>query len=77
MAGVAPVILGFCKFEVNAFGPVQEYVTPETAAVVKLIVDPLQTGLLVETAGVETEFTTTVVVAETKHVAPGKVKFTV
>jgi hypothetical protein len=43
---------GFCEEEVNPLGPVQEYVAPETALVVKLIVAPIQTGELLFGFGV-------------------------
>ena len=61
MAAVAPARVGFCNVLENALGPVHEYVAPATVAVVKLIVLPVQTGLLLEGAGVAgVAFTTTV-----------------
>jgi hypothetical protein len=45
-------MLGFCADEVNPFGPVQLYVAPATAGVVRLSVDPTHTGLLLEAVGV-------------------------
>ena len=39
---------GFCVVEVNPPGPVQLYVTPDTAVALRLMVLPVQTGLLEE-----------------------------
>ncbi len=52
MAVVAFVIVGFCTDEVKLLGPVQLYVAPATAAVLKLMVLPVQTGVLLEGLGV-------------------------
>ena len=54
---------GFCTEEAKLFGPVQEYVAPATAGVDRLMVLPVQTGVLLDTVGVAgVAFTTTVVV---------------
>ena len=50
-ASVTFVMFGFCKVDENAFGPVQLYVAPATAPVVRLSVPPVQTGLLAEADG--------------------------
>lgn len=51
---------GFCVAFVYADGPVQAYVAPVTAAVVKLIVEPVHTGELLLATGVAgIGFTTT------------------
>ena len=64
MALVTLAIVGFCKVDVNAFGPVQLYVAPATVDAVKLRVVPTQRGPLLETVGVAgIRFTTTEVVA--------------
>ena len=55
--------VGFCVVLVNALGPVHEYVAPDTVGVLKLMVLPLQTGVLLLAVGVAgTAFTTTFVV---------------
>lgn len=60
----AAVKLGFCDVDENPPGPVHEYVAPETVSVVKLIVEPMHTGLLLDTVGVAgLAFTVTVEVA--------------
>ena len=47
----------------NEFGPVQLYVAPATVAVDRLMVLPVQTGVLLDGDGVAgVEFTTTAVV---------------
>lgn len=50
-ASVTFAIFGFCAEDVNPFGPVQEYVAPTTALVVRLSVLPVHTGLLLDGAG--------------------------
>ncbi len=70
IAAVAPVRVGFCRAEVNALGPVHAYVAPVTAVVVKLIVFPVHTGLLLDGAGVAGVLFTTTVVVPTKLVHP-------
>jgi len=52
IASVAPRIEGFCTEETKLFGPVHEYVAPATAAVERLMVLPVQTGVLLDGAGV-------------------------
>jgi hypothetical protein len=47
------VIEGFCSAEVKLFGPVQEYVAPETKFDVRFKVLPVQTGELLDTVGAE------------------------
>ena len=42
MAVVALAIVGFCKAEENAEGPVQAYVAPATVGVAKVMVKPAQ-----------------------------------
>ena len=53
IAAVALARVGFCNDDVNPPGPVQEYVAPATAVVVRLMVCPVHTGLLLPGAGVE------------------------
>src|SRR5204863_139146 len=61
-AVVALVIDGFCKAEVNPFGPVQLYVAPATVGVLNVKVDPAQIGPLLDAVGVVgIEFTVAVV----------------
>jgi hypothetical protein len=56
-------MFGFCNAEENEFGPVQLYVAPATAGVVRLIVLPEHTGELLPAVGVAgVAFTTTAVV---------------
>ena len=56
-------MVGFCNAEVNPFGPVQAYVAPPTAGVVRLIVAPSQYGPSLPAVGVAgAGFTTTLVV---------------
>ena len=60
---VTPAMFGFCNAEEKLFGPVQLYVAPATAEVVKFKVVPVQTGLLLDGDGVAgIGFTTTMVV---------------
>ena len=62
-AVVAPERVGFCRDEVKPFGPVHEYVAPETVVVERAIVAPSQYGpplLAVGVAGIG--LTTTLVV---------------
>jgi hypothetical protein len=51
IAAVALVMEGFCTAETKPFGPVHEYVAPITAGVERLIVLPVQTGVLLEAVG--------------------------
>ena len=63
IAAVALVITGFCTEEEKLFGPVHEYVAPATAAVERLIVLPVHTGVLLLAVGVAgVAFTTTAAV---------------
>ena len=55
--------VGFCRAEVKPFGPVHEYVAPETVGVESEIVPPAQYGPPLEAVGVAgIAFTTTFVV---------------
>ena len=61
-AVVTLFITGFCKADVNPFGPVQLYVTPATVDAVRFNVDPTHKGLLLlTTAFAGIGLTTTVV----------------
>ena len=51
MANVADARVGFCTAEVNAEGPVQVYVAPAIVLAVRLILFPVQTGLLLPDVG--------------------------
>src|SRR6218665_412187 len=63
MAVVELVMVGFCTDEVKEFGPDHAYVAPDTAGVDRLMVLPVQTGVLLDAVGVAgEEFTTTAVV---------------
>jgi hypothetical protein len=55
--------VGFCVVLVNALGPVHEYVAPDTVGVLKLMVLPLQTGVLLLAVGVAGIAFTTIVIA--------------
>ena len=70
MAVVAFVRVGFCRAEENADGPVQEYVAPATAEVVRLIVLPVQTGELLDGEGVAGVVLITTAVVATADVQP-------
>ena len=62
-APVTLLMVGFCKDEEKAFGPVHAYVAPATVGVVRFNVAPIQIGLLLDGIGaVGIGFTTTVVV---------------
>ena len=62
-ANTEPAIVGFCRDELNALGPVHEYVAPAMVLAVRLIVFPKQTGLLLPAVGAAgVGFTTTVTV---------------
>ena len=60
-------MLGFCKFDVNPFGPIQENDVAPTAVAFKLIVPPSSTGELLDAVtkvgGVQVGVTITLVVA--------------
>jgi hypothetical protein len=63
IATVALVMVGFWAEDVNELGPVQEYVAPAIVGVERLMVFPVQTGVLLDAVGVTgVEFTTMVVV---------------
>lgn len=63
-AVVAFVIVGFCVVDVKPLGPLQLYVAFAIVFEVRVMLDPVQTGLLDEVAGVAgVGFTITVVVA--------------
>lgn len=70
IATVAFVRVGFCAEETNAEGPVQEYVAPATAGVERLIVLPVQTGVLLDGVGVAGVAFTTTTVVPTAEVQP-------
>lgn len=70
IAAVAFARVGFCTEEANAEGPVQLYVAPGTAAVLRLIVLPVQTGELLEGEGVAGVVFTTTAVVPTALVQP-------
>lgn len=70
IAVVALVMVGFCNDEENEFGPVQLYVAPATAAVERLMVLPVQTGLLLDGAGVAGVVLTATTVVPTPEVHP-------
>jgi len=73
-ATVALGRVGFCNAEANAEGPVHAYVAPATAAVDKLMVFPVQTGVLLEGAGVAgVVLTITTVVTVYEHAEKGTV----
>ncbi len=50
-AAVTFVMEGFCSVDVKLFGPVHEYVAPETKLDVRFNVLPVQTGELLVTVG--------------------------
>jgi len=68
--------VGFCNDELNAEGPVQLYVPPGTAGVVKLIVLPVQTGELLPGAGADGIGLITAVVVPNVLVQPFSVTVT-
>ena len=76
IARVAPGRVGFCSADAKAAGPVQEYVAPATKAVLKVIVFPVQTGLLDVGAGVAGIGLTTTVVVPKALVHPPTVTVT-
>jgi hypothetical protein len=53
MAVVADDLTGFCNVDVNPPGPDQLYIAPATAEVVRLMLFPVHTGLLLVVEGVE------------------------
>ena len=62
--------------EVNPLGPLQLYVAPAIALVVREIVDPAQTGLLLEATGVAGMGLTTTFVVAGELVQPATVAVT-
>jgi hypothetical protein len=76
MAVVALVMEGFCNAEAKLFGPVHEYVAPATAAVERLIVLPVQTGVFDDGAGVTGVVLITTAVVPAADVHPFVVKVT-
>ena len=62
--------VGFCVELVNVLGPDQLYVAPDTVGVVKLIVFPEHTGVLLLAVGVAGVVFTTTVVVPAKLVQP-------
>jgi hypothetical protein len=69
-ASVTPAMFGFCNEEENPFGPVQLYVAPATALVVRFNVPPVQTGLLLDGEGAAGMGLTTTAVVPTGLVQP-------
>jgi hypothetical protein len=63
----ALLIVGFCKDEVNPFGPTHEYVDAPLGCDVKFRLLPVQIGLLLEALAAGVAFTATVVVVEAVH----------
>jgi hypothetical protein len=61
---------------VNAEGPVQLYVAPATAGVLRLMVLPVQTGVLLDAVGVAGVAFTTTAVVPTPEVQPATVTVT-
>jgi len=75
-ATVAAGIEGFCKAELKALGPVQEYVAPATVGVVRLSVPPAQIGPLFAAVGVAGIALTVAVVVPARDVQPATVTVT-
>jgi hypothetical protein len=72
-AVVAEGIVGFCEDEAKPFGPVHEYVAPETAAVDRDTVPPAQYGPVFEAVGVAGAALTTTFVVPADEVHPATV----
>ena len=70
IANVALGRVGFCTTDANAAGPVHEYVAPATAGVERLIVLPVQTGVLLDAVGVAGVALITTAVVPTAEVHP-------
>ena len=64
VAAVALVIVGFCKDEVNPFGPVHENVVPILVVPVKFNAVPAHIGLLLPAVAVGTGLIFTVAILE-------------
>ena len=75
-AVVADGIVGFCDEEAKLFGPVHEYVAPETVGVERATVDPAQYGPVFEAVGVAGTTLTTTLVVPTADVQPATVTVT-
>jgi len=75
-AVVAPTIVGFCKVELKALGPVQEYVAPVTVGVVKASVPPAQIGPLLAAVGAAGTALTVATVVPARDVQPATVTVT-
>jgi len=73
---VAAGIVGFCKAELKALGPVQEYVAPATVGVVRASVPPAQIGPLFAAVGVAGIALTVAVVVPAAEVQPATVTVT-
>jgi len=73
---VAAGMDGFCKAEVKALGPVQEYVAPATVGVVRLRVPPAQIGPLLAAVGVAGAALTVATVVPARDVQPATVTVT-
>lgn len=63
-------MLGFCAEDTKEFGPVHAYVAPATAGVERLIVLPVQTGVLLDVVGVAGVALTTTAVVPIAEVQP-------
>jgi hypothetical protein len=63
-------MFGLCTAEAKLLGPVHEYVAPATAAVERLIVLPVQTGVLLDGAGAAGVVFTTTATVPTADVHP-------
>ena len=63
-------MVGFCVAEVKLFGPLHEYVAPETVLAVSDNVFPEQTGVLLPAVGAEGVVFTTTEVVEIALVQP-------
>ena len=75
-AVVALVRVGFCADDVKPFGPVHEYVAPETVGVESEIVPPTQYGPVFDAVGVAGVGFTTTFVVPAAEVQPATVMVT-
>jgi len=75
-AVVALARVGFCSADAKPFGPVHEYVAPETVGVESVIVAPAQYGPLFEAVGVAGVALTTTEVVPAADVQPFTVTVT-
>jgi hypothetical protein len=69
-------LVGFCKADVNALGPVQAYVAPTTVGVASVIVAPAQYAPVFVAVGVAGAALTTTAVVPAKLVQPARVTVT-